>query len=246
MLEKGGTMKWSSFVIGAIVGWVVSWLLELFYWRWKRQARIAELEAQLRSCHDQVATLQKELAAARTATPKPGATEAAATKTAAPKPVRPRAAATKASATKWIPAQDLAAIRGIGPVFEQKLYEARVGTYAELATLSEAQLKAIVQPQEWQEFHYETWKAQARRLAEKTGTVGAIWNGIIPDDLTAIKGIGEVFEQRLFDAGVLTFANLASKSVAELEAIIQPRNWQKVELGAWIAEAQARTGGKVK
>ncbi len=223
-------MKWSSFILGAIVGWVVSWLLEILYWRGKRQARIAELEAQLRGCHDQVAALQRELAAA---------------KAAALKPAPPTAAAVKAAAPRGIPAQNLAAIRGIGPVFEQKLYEARVGTYAELAALSEAQLKAIIQPQEWQEFHYETWKGQARKLAEKTGTVGAVWNGIVPDDLTAIRGIGEVFEQRLFDAGVLTFSDLAKKSVAELQAIIQPRNWQKVDLAAWIAEAQARAG-KVK
>ncbi len=224
-------MKWWWFILGALVGWVVSWLLEIFYWRWKRQARIAELEAQLRGCHDQVAALQGDLASA---------------KAAALKPAAPLTTAEVKTAPKGIPAQDLAAIRGIGPVFEQKLYEARVGTFAELAALSEAKLKVIIQPQEWQEFHYETWKDQARKLAEQTGTVGAVWNGIIPDDLTAIKGIGETFEQRLFNAGILTFANLASKSVAELEAIIQPRNWQKVDLAAWIAEAQARAGGKVK
>ena len=235
-------MKWWCFILGAIVGWVASWLLEIFYWRWKRQARILELEAQLRGCHDQVTTLQGELATAKAAALKPATPLTSAEAQAVP-PVKTEA---KAAAPRGIPAQDLAAIHGIGRVFEQKLYEAHVGTFAELAALSDAQLRAIIQPKEWQEFHYESWNEQARKLAEKTGTAGAVWNGIIPDDLTAIKGIGEVFEQRLYDAGVLTFADLAGKSVAELEAIIQPRNWQKVDLAAWIAEAQARAGGKVK
>jgi predicted flap endonuclease-1-like 5' DNA nuclease len=250
LFEKGGAMNWWSFIIGVIVGLVLYWLLDKFYWGPQRQARVAELEARLHTCHDEVKSLQGELATAKAAAVKPVApvmadVKAAAPKAAAAKAAAPKAAVLKTPAPKGIPAQDLAAIRGIGPVFEQKLYEAHVGTYAELAALSEAQLKAIIKPQEWQEFHYETWKGAARKLAEKTGTVDAVWNGIIPDDLTAIKGIGEVFEQRLFDAGILTFGNLASKSVAELEAIIQPRNWQKVELAAWIAEAQARAA-KVK
>ncbi|MDH7486950.1 MAG: DUF4332 domain-containing protein [Anaerolineae bacterium] len=139
-----------------------------------------------------------------------------------------------------IPAQDLTAIRGIGPVFEQKFYAAGIGTYAQLAALSDDQIKAIIQPQEWQEFDYESWNEQARRLAEETGTVGAVWNGVIPDDLSQIKGIGEVFEQKLYQAGIMTFADLAARTPEELKAIIQPEEWQALDFADWIAQARAR------
>jgi len=137
-----------------------------------------------------------------------------------------------------ISAQDLTAIRGIGPHFQQKLYEAGIGTYAELAALSAERIEAIIRPAGWQAFDFQSWIEQAGRLAEETGTVDAIWNGVIPDDLTRIKGIGKVFAQRLYDAGILTFADLAAKSVEELKAIIRPEGWQKLDLAAWIAQAQ--------
>jgi len=258
-------MNWWSFVIGAVVGFILCWLLEILFWRRKYQERITELEKQLRGCRDLVAAQQVELASARAATSRPAApaVETAPVKAAAPKaaaarpakatpakPVTPKAVATVAAAadepaaSNRIPAQNLAAIHGIGSVFEQKLYKAGIGTFAELSAVTDADLKAIIQPKEWQDFHYETWREDARKLAEKTGTVGAVWNGMVPDDLTSIKGIGETFEQQLYDAGVFTFADLASKSIAELEAILQPRGQQKTYLPGWIAEAQARASGK--
>jgi predicted flap endonuclease-1-like 5' DNA nuclease len=123
-----------------------------------------------------------------------------------------------------IPAQDLAAIRGIGPVFEQKFYSAGIGTYAELAALSDAEIEAIIQPKEWQDFDYESWNEQARQL--------------IPDDLSKIRGIGDVFKQKLYEAGIMTFADLAAATVAQLEAIIQPQEWQEVDFAGWVAQAR--------
>ena len=137
-----------------------------------------------------------------------------------------------------IPAQNLAAILGIGPVFEQKFYAAGIGTYAELAALSDAEIEAVIQPKEWQDFDYESWNEQARRLAEKSVTVSAAWNGIIPDGLSKIRGIGGVFEQKLYEAGVMTFADLAAATVAHLEAIIQPQTWQEVDFAGWVAQAR--------
>jgi predicted flap endonuclease-1-like 5' DNA nuclease len=153
---------------------VAGWLLEIFHWRWKRQARIVELEAQLRGCHNQVTTLQQELA----------------NKTGAAKPMAPPVAAE---------------VKAVSP--------------------AAAEVKA------------RSKMAKAKRAASE---------GIPARDLAAIAGIGPIFERKLFDAGILTFADLASKTVAELEAIIQPRNWQKVDLAGWIAEAQARAGSKVQ
>jgi len=215
-----GAERWWWFVLGALVGWVCGWIVELLYWRRKRTLHSAELEQQLTACQDQVASLQSELAAAKKA----------------PAGVAPTAQARP----DGIPAQDLAAIHGIGAVFQIKLYDAGIGTYAELAALGDPAVRAIIQPEEWQEFHYESWNEQARQLAKETGTVGAVWNGVIPDDLSQIEGIGPAAKKKLYAAGVVTFAHLAGKTVAELEAIIQPKPPQKPDLAAWIARAGMR------
>jgi len=145
--------------------------------------------------------------------------------------------AAASGASEGIPAQDLAAIWGIGPIFELKFYQAGIGTYTQLAALSDADVRAIIQPEEWQDFDYKSWNEQARRLAEDTSTVRSVWNGIIPDDLSKIKGVGDVAERRLFEAGIMTFADLAAATVAQLEAIVQPLSWQNVDLASWIAQA---------
>lgn len=58
------------------------------------------------------------------------------------------------------------------------------------------------------------------------------------DPLVDINGIGSVFEQRLFDAGVYSFAQLSCLSAEEIRAIIKPESWQKIDPEAWIAEAR--------
>ncbi len=64
-----------------------------------------------------------------------------------------------------------------------------------------------------------------------------------PDDLTLIQGIGPKFAEKLVDGGVVTFAALAAASDDELNDIIQPQSWQKVDYDSW--RAQARTFDEV-
>jgi predicted flap endonuclease-1-like 5' DNA nuclease len=61
------------------------------------------------------------------------------------------------------------------------------------------------------------------------------------DPLIDILGIGPVFQTRLYEAGILTFAELAALSPEQVRAIIKPASWQKIEPGAWIAEAGDRS-----
>jgi predicted flap endonuclease-1-like 5' DNA nuclease len=65
-----------------------------------------------------------------------------------------------------------------------------------------------------------------------------------PDDLTAISGIGPKFAERLNAGGVATYATLAALSDAELEAILQPRPFQKPDYSRWRDEARALLGGQ--
>ena len=229
--------KWFWLILGIFIGWLAGWLIEIFYWRGQRrqryQARIQELQGTLDAYDAQAREMRGdiELRDLRIAEMerKSGAT--------AELPVGEEPEVEAAAPTS-IPAQNLSAIRGIGPVFQQRFYETGIGTYAELAALSDAQVEIIIQPKPWQEFNYESWNEQARRLAEETDTVGAVWNGIVPDDLSEIRGIGQVFKQKLYDAGIMTFADLATKTPAELKAIIRPEGWQAVNFADWIAQAR--------
>jgi len=62
------------------------------------------------------------------------------------------------------------------------------------------------------------------------------------DDFTTIAGIGPVFDQRLKDAGVRTFADLAARTPAEIAEIIK---WspERVERAEIIAQAQRLAQG---
>jgi uncharacterized RDD family membrane protein YckC/predicted flap endonuclease-1-like 5' DNA nuclease len=108
--------------------------------------------------------------------------------------------------------EDLTAIRGIGPVFEQRLYHAGVGVFWEVAALDEAALRDILALTELQQMQVDlaAIRADARRLASERGSVGWLWQGQPPDDFEPIVGIGPVFEQRLYAAGIRTYAALAA------------------------------------
>lgn len=58
------------------------------------------------------------------------------------------------------------------------------------------------------------------------------------DPLERIHGIGEVFANRLREAGVHTFAQLAELTPHQIHEIIRPESWQKIEPDEWIAEAR--------
>jgi len=145
-------------------------------------------------------------------------------------------------APSGIPAQDFGVIRGIGSVFQKKLRAAGIGTFAQLATLSKHELEDILRPEGWQEFDFESWSEQARRLTKETSTVGASWNGIVPDDLTSIRGVGSTSRRKLHDAGIYGFTDLASSSSRQLSAIIQPEHWQEVDFDSWIDQARDLAG----
>ncbi len=65
--------------------------------------------------------------------------------------------------------------------------------------------------------------------------------GIGSSDLTRIAGIGIGIEQRLYQAGITTYARLAQSSVAELQQILGGIA-QYVDVGAWIATARRLAG----
>jgi predicted flap endonuclease-1-like 5' DNA nuclease len=63
-----------------------------------------------------------------------------------------------------------------------------------------------------------------------------------PDDLAAIDGIGPKIQEDLRRAGINSFADLARRSPEELQMLLNPPNWRKLDYGSWIAEAHQRAG----
>jgi predicted flap endonuclease-1-like 5' DNA nuclease len=59
-----------------------------------------------------------------------------------------------------------------------------------------------------------------------------------PDDLTVIKGIGPVYQWKLRDAGFNTYQQLASADPDQLRRMLDIKNWQRVNVEAWIEQAR--------
>jgi predicted flap endonuclease-1-like 5' DNA nuclease len=134
--------------------------------------------------------------------------------------------------------QDLSRISGIGAVYETKLYAAGIGTYWEFSEIADQDLVRVLEVQDFQAVDIVAIKAAALKLAEETDSVGRYWDGTPPDDFEKLEGVGEVFERRLYDAGICTYNALAEVSAERLQEICQAPDWRRPDYAAWIAQAQ--------
>jgi predicted flap endonuclease-1-like 5' DNA nuclease len=125
-------------------------------------------------------------------------------------------------------------IVGIGPVFERRLNQAGVTTFDQLSRLSQDDIQRIIQPEEWQQIDANSWIAEAQEFVQRGA--GRSTRG---DRLIDILGIGPVYERRLNEAGVFTFAQLYALSPEAILEIIKPEAWQNVDAESWIAQARA-------
>ena len=139
--------------------------------------------------------------------------------------------------------QDLSLIHGIGTVFEQRLYNAGIGSFWDLSQAGDDFVSSVLGA--LMDIDLPSIKAHALRLAEQTGTTGYYWDGTRPDDFEPLPGIGEVYESRLYQAGICTFEALAECTIEQLQAICKAPDWRKPPYAEWIAQAKrlARQGG---
>ena len=119
-------------------------------------------------------------------------------------------------------------IDGIGPVYQQKLYDAGIVSFEQVATLQPDRLRSLVAPNAAFELDTTPWIEEARRMS----------GSAVRDPLIDINGIGPVYEQRLLNAGVTSFDQLAAMSSEAIRTIIGPQAWQSIEPEAWVAEAR--------
>lgn len=142
--------------------------------------------------------------------------------------------------------QDLVKTRGIGAVFEQRLYGGGIGTYWQLAQLSDDDFRRILGLNELQlsRLDFNDIRAHAFRLAQETNSVGRVWEGTEPDDFEPLEGIGGVYEGRLYDAGICTFEALANATVERLMELCPPTKLRRPDYASWIAQAKQRAEQK--
>ena len=134
---------------------------------------------------------------------------------------------------------DLTKVDGIGAVFARRLNAAGISRFTQLAQTPAEQLQQIIKPEEWQKIEFEHWREDAAILGSGgTPTKRARTR----ERLSRITGIGDVYEKRLHDAEIHTYAQLASTSVDRLTEITGAESRDEVEL--WIAEAGAYAQGK--
>lgn len=138
--------------------------------------------------------------------------------------------------------QDLSAVDGIGAIYEQRLYNAGIGTYWELASLDDATLKRILKIENARKAatDLDAIRAAARRLDAEQASTGSVWRGGPVDDFEPIKGIGAVYEQRLYSAGIRTYAALAATTPEQLLQICHTGGPVAPDVASWIEQARRR------
>jgi predicted flap endonuclease-1-like 5' DNA nuclease len=143
-----------------------------------------------------------------------------------------------AGATTVACPQDLDEIDGIGDTYEQRLYNSGIGTFWEVGMLPQDELREILEIQDFQAVDLEAMQASAKSLAESTNTAGQVWDGTEPDDFEILEGIGPVYERRLYEAGICTFAAMAQLSEERLAEICQaPANFAP-DYARWLEQAR--------
>jgi len=253
-------------ILGVLIGWFVSWLIEVVYWRWKRrrphEARLEELEGSLDECHRRVAHFRGEIEqrdlriadferalASRLETPTV-VVEAPEVAVEAPTVEVPEIGMVAPGLAIGTPApeievpeaevrvDDLTLVRGIGPKLAATLGAAGITSFAQIAEMDKAGLQGIIQAPEWRRLNYGDWILQARTLRDLPPAPV-----VAGDDLTFIEGIGPKYARLLRDGGISTFAELATSDEARLKAIIDAPAWRRVDYPMWIEQARLIVAG---
>jgi len=251
---------WIALLGGIILGWVIEWIIDWLFWR-RGIAGFYATEGQLRN-ELAIAQQQRSEAVDAYSALQNSLNEESASKSAIETRMseievgkvvseqqlaaaEQQLAATQQELEEALAAlkiatqpkrDDLEQIDGIGRVYEQKLFDAGINTFAHLAITPVARLQEIIQPAAWQNLNFESWVEQARKCAE------VVIFDTLPYRLEEINGIGPVIAKRLNEEGIMTFYDLAHTTEKRLREIVPQRGGLKYDFAAWIKEARAFVG----
>ena len=133
---------------------------------------------------------------------------------------------------------NLTAIYGIGDLYERLLYQVGIFTWDQLSRVDAETLQQITRALPTS--NTPAWIEQARVLAQANNRVGAVYDGPLPEDLTRIAGVDQVYEDELYAAGIFTFRQLAERAPDELAHIIPAHlAGEELDFASWIAQADS-------
>jgi predicted flap endonuclease-1-like 5' DNA nuclease len=136
---------WLGLVAGLIIGWVIEWIIDWRYWRSNLYASLQQeqlWQAELNAARQEISRLQAQLA--ELTWPAKEVTE------------------------EVVQRDPLEQIQGVGPVYAQRLHDAGIFTFAQLATAAAETLRAAVDPNGEQQVEVDEWIAQAHALTTNT------------------------------------------------------------------------------
>jgi predicted flap endonuclease-1-like 5' DNA nuclease len=133
---------------------------------------------------------------------------------------------------------NLTAIYGIGDLYERRLYQVGIFTWDQLSRVDAETLQQITRALPGS--NTPAWIEQARELAQANNRVGAFYDGPLPEDLTRINGVDQVYEDELYAAGIFTFRQLTECAPDELASIIPAHlAGEELDFASWIAQADS-------
>ena len=119
---------------------------------------------------------------------------------------------------------NLTAIYGIGDLYERLLYQVGIFTWDQLSRVDAETLQQITRALPSSDTR--AWTEQARELAQANNRVGAVYDGPLPEDLTRINGIDQVYEDELYAAGIFTFRQLDRVRAGRTGSASSRLTWQ--------------------
>ena len=223
-------MDWFSFIAGALTGWIIEWLIDLFYWR-RKQSRWANehnrLQADLSHSQNTVSGLRtREVELSQQLSISSGDLEAANSNLGILQADLDAARAEIAALNNQLNLAN-ADKQALAEQLNGELAAAR----AESAALHEqmehvlAANKVLQTENSALGARTNILESEAARFLAVSGLTVAAAAAAAPepehDDLTIIEGIGPKIEELLNQHNIYTFAQLADAEVSDLETIIR-------------------------
>jgi predicted flap endonuclease-1-like 5' DNA nuclease len=103
---------------------------------------------------------------------------------------------------------------------------------AEKIQQHEAELQQLVQQVSAKETQFEGLNAQFD-----------LYRKSHPDSLIGIRGIGPVYQRKLREIGINSFAQLAATDPGQLRQALGVKHWQRVDIASWVRQANEWNNG---
>jgi len=221
-------------LVGLLFGWVSSTLVEWVWYRGRR--RRLDLSAVSSAARGTQPLPEGPAAQTYGVPPGPAAgANAQEGRRRARNDTRPQSPAAQDLSNR---PDNLTAVYGIGGLYERRLYQVGIFTWDQLSRADAESLQQITRALPGSDTR--AWTEQARELAQANNRIGAVYDGPLPEDLTRIAGIDQVFEDALYAAGIFTYRQLAERTPDELARIIPAHlAGEELDFVSWIVQADS-------